>query len=291
MKAQAEVSLENGPWSGHDWPNRNMSIDYRAQDHNLSPLEKWELATINDNVIDIRSFLHDENLIDPNAEWDGLCHGYSATSLQYPEPEERMINGVKFLQSDIKAILAVYYHHQFKKEKIKTSFLGTRCNEDLPETMMVGDYGPPGCDDVNPGALHLALQKFITEDKSGVVMDIDRGPAVYNHPLIGYETINNGEFKFWYPDKALNTNKIYEFETTLKYLDVQTPEEENNIQGAKGQKVQTMKVKYTIEVDAFENIVGGEWISYERPDFLWFSTPLEKPKDEWRFLNNLINKI
>ena len=43
--------------------------------------------------------------------------------------------------------------------------------------------------------------------------------------------------------------------------------------------------RYVLELDSEDNIIGGEWVSFDRPDFLWkqakpefqgFFAPLEK---------------
>ncbi len=291
MVKKAHLDLDStGIWSGYHWPNNVRNIDYRPGNQKLSPLEKWEAVGVDLPKYEIRSML------DPylrNAEtitWGGLCHGYSATAISFPEPKRKIINGVKFYHSDIKALLAVYYDYLLMNKLVSSKYLGKRCDQDLPENLAFAERTSKNCDDINPAVFHLAINHRLAVEKKGLVMDMNSGNEVWNVPVIGFdsEILNNDYPK--YKSKAWRTKRILHIKTKVSYLGYQKPENDFEISGLKGQKVKTKTYEYTLELNRHGNIIGGEWFGADRPDFLWISDDIPHPSGEWQLLADLLKE-
>ena len=103
--------------------------------------------------------------------WTGICHAWAPAAILEEEPKRPVTkNGVEFSVMDIKALVTLAY------DKGSSSvFVGTRCNKDLGAENEEGeeaeandavvefdDYGRPiGCEDTNPGTLHLVLANLV----------------------------------------------------------------------------------------------------------------------------------
>ena len=103
---------------------------------------------------------------------------------------------------DIKALVTLAY------DKGSSSvFVGTRCNKDLGAENEEGeeaeandavvefdDYGRPiGCEDTNPGTLHLVLANLVGIQGKTLVEDRTIDYQVWNQPIRGYEVLLNEE--------------------------------------------------------------------------------------------------
>ncbi len=285
-----DLDQDGAPWSGYHWPNKHNNMDYKPGNQKQSPLDKWYEADIHGDFFDIKKFFRDEKRVIQGNTWGGFCHAYSATAINYKEPTKKVLNGVTFYHSDIKAIMAAYYDYVMAKGIVKTYMLGSRCNKDIPQGSGPGDKNGYNCDDLNAGSFHMALNELINVRNHGVVMDMNSGNEVWNVPIIGYEAKNMGEYAGYYRSKARGTVSIIEYHTTLKYLGYQKPEEDFEVPGVKGQKVKSVTYKYLIELNKHGNIIGGEWLESKHPDFLWYSSELPEPSGKWAPLNELLNE-
>lgn len=285
----AELDLEYGPWSGYHWPNKVKALHYIPRGQKLSPLEKWEQANYDGRGYDIRT--HIDTILGRNQEvkWGGFCHGYSAASLEYREPTKKVVNGVTFYHSDIKALFAIYYDYLMTEGLVKSYFVGKKCNEELPKDLKPEESISDRCDGVNAGSFHLALRQKIKIDKKGFVMDLTRGHEIWNVPVIGYSTKIISRVEGHSRRDARGTESKYQVQTVVSYLTYQKPEEDyERIRGYEGQKIKRVVYNYILELDEDEKIIGGEWLQVKRPDFLWSSSEFPRPEGEWEILNELI---
>lgn len=280
------LDLTNGPWSGWYWPTKSGSLTAVSNNTNQSPLDKWTRASngqtgLNDQV--------DSILKKHDAPWSGLCHGFSATSINFEEPTTKRVGDTLFTSSEIKGILAAYYDYLVDHNLIETNFIGSTCFMQINRTLNVGDSTSPQCDDVNPGAFHLALHQRLAVEKKGFVLDLDRETPIWNVPVIGYKSKYIGEYNYWYPFKDYRTTRTIEVETTIIYLDYQKPNQDTSVRGKAGQILSSRTYNYTLELDPHGNIVGGEWITFPHPDFIWYAPKFPRPSGDWEFLNQLVN--
>jgi len=273
----------------------------------LSPAEKYDLAygrydfpLVKQQWDEARDLQREMGNIPP---WYGICHGWAAASLMEAEPGERatLVNPdglrINFFASDIKALLSKIYADGYHAE----TFVGKRCSTKLHEIPMdkMGRVVVPECRDLNPGALHLILAHNLGQKnpslRRGFVIDIARDTEVWNQPVVGFKVLSSRRRVFDSkrdPKKtyrARNTAFIVDMETDLYYLSEGMPSK-NPLRAANKRFQKTMRLKYSLELDRQDKIIGGEWTAGDHPDFLWrgnkrpdsIFSPLE-PKHVYEF--------
>lgn len=289
-----EGSIEIGPkaWSGHYWPKmegsinnrwnstgrqgfdlisptreqaKRMSLDELAQ---LAPSEKYDLFTGKyDYPLKTRTIDRSNPRAD---EWEGICNGWTRATLYHNEPTPKVMTNpdgiqIPFGSSDIKALLSFYYAFD---EKSSGNQMGKRC--------YFGRWlgGARSCaDDLNAGAFHIVIANKLGIQKEGFMADVDRFKEVWNQPIVGFKSKvlqNNLE-----PSRkaAKNTVKEIRVITELFYVDELDAPTWDVVHGTKHQLIASRHLQYRLEISAENKIIGGEWESDERPDFLW-----RKPK-------------
>jgi hypothetical protein len=242
---------------------RRMSSDQIAA---LSPAEK----------MDILNRRYDYPL--RNAEWartspsrptwEGLCHGWAPAAAVYDEPKPVVIRNadgisIPFGSSDIKALLIF---NQGNYARPNTRFLGKRCNVDFNE-VVAGRAEAEDCKGVNPGAFHIVLANQIGLKNQSFMADVTRDLEVWNHPVSAYRssfssrnTINRNAAPGTVREVLVQTTMYYSVETDPAWTTL----------GADSSLYTSRKIyTYTLELNRAGQIIGGEWISQDRPDFLW----------------------
>jgi hypothetical protein len=241
--------------------------------------------------------------------WEGICHGWALAAIHYPEPDKTVVTNkdgvqVPFGSSDVKALLSM--HDSFNSKGIY-SRVGARCKvtgkvpgEAFPEDIAVGNDKFPdskgaeseNCRDVNAGALHVVLSNMIGIHSQGFVADVDRFNDVWNQPVVAYESklhedvpVNATDLRQGIHRKVRVTTKMI-YGDELEFYDEELVAEghigfvsKDPVTGTPAQTWGEKNYEYILELDAAGRIVGGEWISQSRPDFIWM-----KAKDP-RFLN------
>ena len=219
--------------------------------------------------------------------WEGLCHGWAAAAHNFSEPSRTVTvdlsNGKKvvFYPSDIKALL-IYYQQYNGNRSTTTVFAGERCNEDfkkLDERLARGEItvaerdaakNSPACRDTNAATLHLVLANEIGRRNSGFIIDITRDAEVWNQPVNSFtseivsqsDTVSEGDA----PDTTSEVRMV----TRVVYSSEMQPR-----RNATGAYQLSARYEYVLELNKDGEIIGGHWISEERPDFLWReSTPI-----------------
>lgn len=207
--------------------------------------------------------------VSPEAEgWEGICHGWVLASIHHNEPTPKtLVNPdgilVPFGSSDIKALLSYYY----AESDSWADFVGLRCN--------FGSWtgGAKECDeDLNAGAFHIILANKLGLNKDGFVADVTRYAEVWNQPVYGYDSYVVSE-SAPYEGAALGTVRVLEMRTEIFYVNESEaywePVKETYSQ-FQGSRV----FLYKLDINQYGEIIGGEWQSEERPDFLW-----QKPRE------------
>lgn len=274
-------------WSGHYWPLNKGSINYRWYARNkigfnlsspgfneakkmsipelaeLSPAEKYDLFVGNYHYPLTQEV---SKLANPKAQpWEGMCHGWSPASMNHIEPRSKLMPNpdgieVPFGSTDIKALLSYYYAYKFQAPD--THQIGKRCYK-----------GPflndeKDCwNDLNAGAFHIILANRIGLDKKGFIADLNRFKEIWNHPVTRYESMILEEFP---PDQfsASGTIRQLKLKTRIKYLD-ESGLDWHPVIGTSKQVYKEKIYLYDVELDARGRIIGGDWLSKDRPDFLW----------------------
>jgi hypothetical protein len=295
LPTTGELSSAGLAWPGTYWPNNKGSIAWRwtskdpkpfkyespslyeasqmteAQINELSPAEKYDLYVGRYDYPTVERMFKAHRK--GEAIWHGICHGVAPASLHHSEPKTVTVIStdgikIKFYASDVKGLLA---NHYAKVSDTGIIQVGKRC--------FVGGKFPiarktAGCTDVNPGSFHIIVTNKLGISKTGFVADLDRYKAVWNHAAISYKTkiVSNVSLGKKSPDSAVKRVKI---NTEVTYQASVDPEKEAII-GTEKAKLDVRKYQYYLDLNSKGQIIGGEWISKERPDFMW-----SKVKDEF----------
>lgn len=279
-------------WSGDYWASKLGGINYRwnsktrtpfnytspsykelrrysrAKLEALSPAEKYDIYTGNYHY-PLKAEV--AKTVSPEAkDWEGICHGWAAASVHHAEPyavdatNDQGIT-VPFGSSDIKALLSYYY--AAKTDTDGTTYAGLRCN--------FGQWtgGRNECNqDLNAGAFHIIMGNLLGIKREGFIADLNRYDEVWNYPLVAYRTWATSGYQR--ASRTAARSAVWEIKMqTQVYYTAGTENDYWPVYDTDLQKFEVKDYSYTLEVDASGNIVGGEWISKERPDFIW-----KKPK-------------
>lgn len=258
----------------------------------LSPAEKFDLF-IGDTSFPLTNFERNRTNImktvpgGPSFQegfeiptWEGLCHAWAPATLAYDNPAPVTLKGqdgkdISFGSSDIKALLTYHLHNS---QSPKTNFLGSRCNFDfkkLEEKLKKNEItkeeyeksiNAKECTDTNAGAFHIVLANQIAKRNEGFIVDVTRDFEVWNQPVMGYVSQILGEKQGASENAAPGTVKEVTIRTSMQYvLEVRQRWEKNIIKDA----YRTITYDYRLELNNMGEIIGGEWLSEARPDFIW----------------------
>ncbi|SMF71010.1 hypothetical protein [Pseudobacteriovorax antillogorgiicola] len=222
---------------------------------------------------------YDENFEIP--AWEGLCHAWAPATIAYRSPKPVTLKSrtgayeIPFGASDVKALLT-YFLHIYNGNR--TYFLGERCNTEfakLDEQVRSGEITEEQrnrsmeaiqCRDVNAGSFHIVLANQISNKNESFIVDVTRDFEVWNQAVEGYRSTILSESEEVYSDAARNTTKIVEVVTEMDY----TTEISYSVENTDDvDSTATKTYRYFLELDAAGKIIGGKWISSNRPDFLW----------------------
>ncbi len=197
-------------------------------------------------------------------DWHGICHGAAPAGLHHKEPSAKTItnaDGIKitFHSSDVKALTAYYYA---KISDLPSTQIGRRC--------FMGRFSPfrgKGCKDVNPASLHIILTNRLGLTSKGFIADIDKLKQVWNHVAVKYESKIVATFKDL--DRSVDgTHRRIQVVTNVSYTGGVDPSQ-FAVLGTENEKWDVRTYEYVLDLDVNDKIIGGGWISSERPDFIW----------------------
>jgi hypothetical protein len=245
---------------------RAMSADEISQ---LSPAEKLDIFTGDFYYPNVRLQRY---LNSPTAlGWEGICNGWAPASLNFIEPQPVTVTSkdgivIPFGASDIKALLSQFQTFNGGGMKL----IGERCGDNL--TTNPASKDSRGCRDTNAGSFHIVVANYLGIQKKGFVFDLTRDEQIWNQPAFGFQSRVLG-WKEPSPTAAVGTVQEVTVETILSYGNEIHPTWASVV-GTSINSIRTVTYQYNLELDAKGHILGGEWLNYDRPDFLWM---VEKP--------------
>lgn len=292
-------------WANDYWPSNRGSINYRwnsskrigfdlvsptkeqalvlspAEIAALAPSEKLDLLN-GDYSYAIRRDV-EEHSSKTDAIWHGICNGWAPAALNHNEPlPKTLVNPdgiqVPFGSSDIKALLSYYY--AFKHEVDSTHQMGRRCNI---------NFGTHCDDDLNAGAFHMVLANKLGLEQTSFIADVERYRQVWNHDVNEYtSTIVNSNLA---PadDSAPGTVKRIQVKTVMSFVSSIKANNWNTVLGTDDHVNDVRNYEYYLDIDAQGNIIGGEWISRARPDFIWTMSKATSFNGRFARLSELLN--
>jgi hypothetical protein len=221
--------------------------------------------------------------------WTGICHGWSAaTHMGVKAPRQSVVvtdvtgqHVIEFYKQDIKALMS-YLWAESSTDSIQA---GNRCRQD---SVLKDIYQRPidaSCLDSNPMAWHLAITNRIGLYQKSFVMDSTSGPEVWNFAVKGYD------YSYFNPRTFVTTHNLkaaiepVQTMTTDKFKNYRSPRAKYmvgvvmdafipalispSVNEARNDRTKSYNFVYDLELDEYYNIIGGEWHSATRPDFIW----------------------
>lgn len=292
-------------WASDWWPNRKGSINFRwnaetptgfrlvsptrEEAHGmtekelsaLAPSEKFDLL-MGDYDYSLKKEV--ARMANPRApEWYGICHGWAPAAVNHVEPTAKNLLGqdgltIPFGSSDIKALLSYYYanHH----DAGSTRQMGKRCF-----------FMNPGCsdEDLNAGAFHIALTNSVGILRESMILDLERNELVWNHAVNGYHTTIVDDELPPSDDSARRTVRRIRVKTAMGYVKEIKSNSWSPTNGSGLHVNGVAHYEYFLDIDAKGKIIGGNWISKARPDFIWGMDKATRFTGKFARLSELLN--
>lgn len=289
------------PWSGSYWPatyggigwrygasyqNYNQPADHNSRYRtstfstyirdNYSPAEKYDFLVGDYSYTLTRTVRARRGRA---ALWEGICHGWAPAATREPEPRRTVtiyasdgFTPVTFYPDDIRALASQYYAAAIKNYK----------------TDVMGSNGTTGSN--NPASFYLAITNLIGLRHTAMIYDAALGGTIWNYPAYSYSTsfynpisntsgylngcivtLSSALFSNTYNARvaANNASRATAYLiggiTTVEYSNETQPRRGTPYPNATARRV----YKYILDLDANYNIIGGTWVSSDRPDFIW----------------------
>ena len=252
-----------------------------AQMNMLSPAEKYDIAT---GRFDYPTVQRERVRTNPsNPKWYGLCHAVAAAATRYYEPKNTTVQvalpdhstrNLTFYASDIKALLAL----ASDRAAYTASSLGTRCDSTTASS-------DGSCWDTNPGGFYLAITNMVGLLKTSIILDVDPLKEVWNAAVKSYSA-KLQELPTISANAAQGTVREIRVDMTVQHTIGAKPARNQT-----GGFFKSVLYSFTIEVDRSNNIIGGEWISTNRPDMLWFTNESMQLDPNLAFLSQLTEPL
>ena len=245
------------------------------------------------------------------AGWMGICHGWAVAAYASPRPVQSIAvkaadgkTTVNFYPDDLRALVSLKWASSSSWDAL---FIGGRCNisedpEDDDDKKLnideeTGRVLNAECFDTNPGTWHTVITNKIARYDESFIMDATFDAEVWNQPVYAYKV------KYYHP----RTEAPGTLAQSIMPIDEQWKKEDtfaafrNNDQAKKIVLVK-MEVTYVVEteprqgephpdslssttywydleLDAQNNIIGGEWLNNYHPDFLWTKKRNSRPQN------------
>lgn len=246
----------------------------------LAPSEKYDLFVGNYNY-PLRKEV--QKRVSPNRlEWEGICHGWAAAALNHNEPVPVIATNpdgiaVPFGSSDLKGLLSYYYANHY--DPVSTHQMGRRCN------------GRRHCgDDLNAGAFHIVLSNKVGLEGGSFIADIENGREVWNQVIYNYRTKILNDNLPPIRSSANGTVRMVRVKTTMRVVFNIGRNSWLPVIGTPLQTYLDKDYEYDLDLNTEGAIIGGNWISKNRPDFLWRVDVATKFDGLFSRLNELLPK-
>lgn len=274
-------------WSSDYWARKKGGINYRWNSANptgfnlksptkeqatqmseaelatLAPTEKWDIFI---GRYDYPAKTEVAKYASPSRPiWEGICDGWAGAALNHNEPRPQVVTNpdgirIPFGSSDIKGLLSWYYA---KKHSGGYAMMGRRCNGGTV-------FGTDRCnEDMNSGAFHIVLTNKVGITGTSFIADIDRNSEVWNH--IAYDYTSQIVSSNLRPrnTSAAGTAKVMRMRTSVEWVYSLARNSWDPVLGTSAQNTLRRTYEYYLDLDRNGKIIGGDWISKTRPDFLW----------------------
>lgn len=269
------------------------TLVFSGQINRLSPAEKYDLLAGDTNwTLTKAMWARGQKTLIQYGEvptWTGICHGWSAAvHMGVKAPRQSVVvtdvtgqHAIEFYRQDIKALMS-YLWAESSTDSIQA---GNRCRQDM---VLKDPYQRPidaSCLDSNPMSWHLAVTNRIGMQQKSFVMDSTTGSEVWNFAVKGYD------YSYFNPRTFETTHNIkaaiepVENMTADKFKIHRSPRAKYIVGVAmdvfipslitpavnegRNDRTKSYNFIYDLELDENYTVIGGEWHSSSRPDFIW----------------------
>jgi len=297
---------ENYDYIAANRPDKILQSGSASKIDRLSPSEKYDALVGDKNYSLTRAmWAEGQGYYEQYGEvesWMGICHGWAPAAYMLDRPQKaikvRAADGttITFYPADIKALASLLW----AKVMPRTKFIGGRCNEKEPAQDENGRVTSQEGFDTNPGTWHMSVVNQIGHSKRSVVLDVTYDYEVWNQPIHAYTyryfntesfTYANSLAEAKVPMSGLSNDRFSKYRSSnarslvgihmeLAYV-VETDPTQNTPDTPENDLIQKVDYYYDLELDANDEIIGGEWYMNKHPDFLW--TPNTTAKAVTRF--------
>ncbi len=220
--------IENIPWSGYWWPFRQCGLGSGGGYFgHPSPLEKYEIYVTGSYPSELSNWYREKNCDDESLPWTGHCGHWAFASLwENMEILPSTIDNIIFRVGDKKGLLTLLHNKE------------------------IAAWG----NGANPQVFHYWLMKYIKDEKTGFIVDMDKGDEVWQYPV----------YKFIMESDTIGTTESVHV-TVITADDSVAPD-------YIGTKNRYYNFYYNLFLNAEEEIVGGEWTGdslIEHPAWMW----------------------
>jgi len=260
---------------------------FMGRENILSPAEKYDLL-IGDREMSLTKYaweIGEKASIGGKVKtWRGLCDGWASGSQMMPRPVKTITlntpegTPITFYPEDVKALGSLMY----ARSQGPVIFIGKRCRGAL-----IGVFNN-SCKGTNPAVFHGALVNRVGKLKKSFIADISPNSEVWNYPVESYkisyynvftdeESNNFEEVKELFDKKKKfakknsrhkSTHSIVGVKVTVNFRDMKDASL-SEFDSKEFDKTLTKKYEYDLELDRYNNILGGEASSWDFPDFIW----------------------
>jgi hypothetical protein len=123
--------------------------------------------------------------------------------------------------------------------------------------------------DTNAGSFFVLTTNLLRKGKTGFVFDNDPRGQVWNQPAWKYEhTIAEGTCPIVIKNPAKTGGALAHVVTDLHWI---AEKDASETPHGNANDVKITRYEYCVELDENRRVIGGEWISYQRPDFMWMA--------------------
>ena len=265
---------------------------------NYSPAEKYDLL-IGDYSFTLTNYCKNEGAKwQYNGDvvaWFGICHGWAAASTYYPAPQNSVyvtaVNGMtlKFFPDDVKALTSQFWANA----NFTTLFVGNRCPFYPNQPSFLSDGT---CRSLSAGTFITVLGNHVGLKGKSITFDPTADPEIWNHPLNNYtiryfNPLTNDFFSSASGAKVPLSSLQMSSDTFLNYVatvsapgtayvvgffikinyTTETPQNKLVHGDSTGEPIfEDKEYEGFLDLDANDNIVGGEWKYTAYPQYLWY---------------------
>jgi len=278
---------------------------------NMSPSEKYDMLmgdvnfTMTNNVVQMVEKMDSIGLV---AAFSGVCHGWSPASLEMPRPEHVITvmspfgRKINFYPMDLKALASFLWGKSDAANLVH--FEGTKCYSG-GKTTSDGRLVDPKCFNVNPAQFHLVAVNQIGVNHHGFIIDRSDNGSVWNQPVYAYRAkyfkvtnpqgkagLSFQDAKVVYNSSASKDDDFRDFrspktsalvgvEMTFWYSKENMDPDHTPTDSPSNDHTESNVIRYDLELDAQDNIVGGEWREYTHGATLFEQVGYTHPNSIW----------